>query len=169
MIHALQTLLLLIFPVLVITAALRDVTSYTIPNWLSLALVAGFPVAALALGLPLPVIGVNFAIGAAALVAGMVMFSLGWIGGGDAKLFAAAALWLGLTPALTFLAVTGISGGALAVGLLGLRSAHIRPFVPHGPAWLARLAEPGENVPYGVAIAVGALAAFPASALVAGL
>ena len=95
MIHALQTLLLLIFPVLVITAALRDVTSYTIPNWISLALAAGFPLAALALGLPLSVIGVNLAVGAAALVAGMVMFSLGWIGGGDAKLFAAAGLWLG--------------------------------------------------------------------------
>ena len=165
MIHALQTLLLLIFPLLVIAAALRDATSYTIPNWLSLVLVAAFPVAALALGLPLPTIGLNFAIGAAALVAGIGMFALGWIGGGDAKLFAAAAVWLGWAPSITYLAVTGLAGGALAMGLLALRSAHIRPFIPAGPAWFARLVEPGENVPYGVAIAVGALAAFPASAL----
>jgi prepilin peptidase CpaA len=154
MIHALQTCLLLIFPVLVIGAALRDATSYTIPNWISLALAGAFPVAALAMGLPLPMIGVSLAVGAVALVAGMGMFALGWIGGGDAKLFAA-----------TYLAVTGIAGGALAVGLLGLRSTHVRPWAPAKPVWLARLLEPGENVPYGVAIAIGALAAFPASAL----
>jgi prepilin peptidase CpaA len=44
----------------------------------------------------------------------------------------------------------------------------LRPYVPAGPAWFARLAEPGQNVPYGVAIAVGALVAFPLSTLVAG-
>ena len=169
MIHALQTLLLLIFPVLVIGAALRDATSYTIPNWISLALAGAFPVAALALGLPLSAFAVSLGVGAAALVAGMAMFALRWIGGGDAKLFAAAALWLGLEPSLTYLAVTGVAGGALAVSLLGLRSTHVRPFVPNGPAWFARLVEPGENVPYGVAIAIGALVAFPGSALVAHL
>ena len=57
MIHAVQTLLLLIFPILVIVAALRDATSYTIPNWISLALILAFPIAALALGLPLSTIG----------------------------------------------------------------------------------------------------------------
>jgi prepilin peptidase CpaA len=164
MIHALQTLLLLTFPMLVVGAALRDATSYTIPNWISLALLGAFPVAALAFGLPLSTIGLNLAVGAAALVAGMVMFALGWIGGGDAKLFAASALWLGLPAAPTYLAVVGIGGGALAVSLLALRSAYVRPFMPTAPAWFARLVEPGENVPYGVAIAVGALAAYPVSA-----
>lgn len=166
MIHALQTLPLLIFPVLVLGAALRDATSYTIPNWISLALAGAFPVAALALGLPLPTIGLNLAVGLAALVAGVAMFALRWIGGGDAKLFAAAALWLGVAAAPTYLAVVGIAGGALAVGLLALRSTYIQPYMPTGPAWFARLVQPGENVPYGVAIAVGALAAFPGSALV---
>jgi prepilin peptidase CpaA len=167
MIHALQALLLLSFPVLVIVAALRDLTSYTIPNWISLALIGAFPLAAIALGLPLSAMGMGLAVGAAALVLGMGMFALGWIGGGDAKLFAAAGLWLGLGPSLTYLAITALAGGALAVGLLALRSAMLKPFVPQGPAWFARLTEPGENVPYGVAIAVGALTAFPASALVA--
>jgi prepilin peptidase CpaA len=165
MIHALQTLLVLIFPALVIWGALKDLTSYTIPNAISLGLIAAFPVAALALGLPLAAIGMSVAVGVVGLVLGMAMFAAGWIGGGDAKLFAAAALWIGLPGALTYLAVTGVSGGALAVGLLGLRSAPMRAFIPGGPAWFTRLAEPGENVPYGVAIAVGALAAFPASAL----
>ena len=165
MIHAFQSLLLLIFPVLVIGGALRDLTSYTIPNWISLAVIGAFPVVALALGVPLNLIGLNVAVGAAALVAGMGMFALGWIGGGDAKLFAAAGLWLGWPAAMSYLAVTGLAGGALAVGLLGLRSAYVRPYMPVNPAWFARLAQPGENVPYGVAIALGALMAFPASPL----
>jgi len=165
MIHALQTLVLAGFPVLVIVAALRDVTSYTIPNWISLALAGLFPLAALAVGLPLSDVGLNLAVGAGALVAGMAMFALGWIGGGDAKLFATAALWLGWPAFINDIAVTGLAGGALAMVLLALRSTHVRPFVPNGPAWFGRLAEPGENVPYGVAIAVGALMAFPQSGL----
>jgi prepilin peptidase CpaA len=165
MIQVLQTALLLVFPALVILAGLRDVVSYTIPNWISLALMAAFPLAALAVGLPLGAAGLHLAIGAAALVAGMAMFALGWIGGGDAKLFAAAALWLGWPAVGTFLVVTGLAGGGLAVGLLMLRSPLVRPLVIVGPAWFTRLAEPGENVPYGLAIAVGALVAFPAAAV----
>lgn len=91
----LQAALLLIFPVLVIVGALRDLTSYTIPNWVSGLLILGFFPAALALGLPLSTIGSNLGIGVIALVLGVAMFALRWIGGGDAKLFAAAGLWLG--------------------------------------------------------------------------
>lgn len=169
MMHVLQSLPLLVFPALVITAALRDTVSYTIPNWISLALLAAFPVAALAQGLALPVIGLHLGIGVMALIAGMAMFALGWIGGGDAKLFAAAGLWLGWPAILPFLAVTGVTGGLLAVALLGLRSPLLRAYVVRTPPWFARLGESGENVPYGVAIAIGALAAFPGSTLMQGL
>lgn len=159
----------LAFPALVIVAALKDMTSYTIPNWISLALLAAFPVAALTAGLPLPTLGLCAVVGAGALVLGMVMFAFGWIGGGDAKLFAAAALWLGVPAALPFLVATCIAGGALALGLLTLRSALVRPLTLGGPAWLVRLTEPGENVPYGLAIAIGGLVAFPGSPLMAAL
>jgi prepilin peptidase CpaA len=167
MLHLLQALLVAAFPALVIAAAVKDATSYTIPNRLSLALLAAFVPAALAMGLPLPALAVHLEIGAAALVAGMAMFALRWIGGGDAKLFAAAALWLGWPAAATYGVMTGMAGGALALTLLTLRSGYMRPYVVTGPAWFARLAEPGENVPYGVAICVGALAAFPASPFMA--
>jgi len=163
MLHLVQAVLVAVFPALTITAALRDVTSYTIPNRLSLALAAGFFPAALAMGLTPAAIGLHLGVGAAGLVAGMAMFAAGWIGGGDAKLFAAAALWLGWPAAAMFVAVTGLAGGGLAISLLGLRSSYVRPFVVTGPAWFSRLAEPGENVPYGLAIAIGALAAFPGS------
>ncbi|MBS0362060.1 MAG: prepilin peptidase [Proteobacteria bacterium] len=165
--HLIQTLLLLAFPALVITGAVKDLTSYTIPNWISGALLAGFALAALAFGLPLNVVGWDVAAFGVALVAGMAMFAFRWIGGGDAKLFAAVAPWIGLAPSLTYLFYTALAGGLLAVTLLALRSAPARAVLRAGPPWFERLIAPGAAVPYGVAIAVGALAAFPASALVA--
>ncbi|MBW8815124.1 MAG: prepilin peptidase [Caulobacterales bacterium] len=159
----------LAFPALVLAAAARDALSFTIPNWISLALVAIFPVAALAVGLPWRELGLHAGIGALVLVAGMAAFAFRWIGGGDAKLMAAVALWLGWPALTTFLAGAAICGGVLAMILLTLRSAALRPYVLLGPAWVTRLAEPGEGVPYGVAIAAGALAAFPLTRFAAGL
>lgn len=160
-----QSALLLVFPALVLVAALRDLTSYTIPNWISLALIVAFVPTAMLMGLSLGQIGLCAAVGGAALIAGMAMFALGWIGGGDAKLFAAAGLWLGWPAAVSFLSVTAVAGGALAVLLLLVRRSALQSLLSTGPAWLGRLATTGENVPYGVAIAVGALTAFPSSAL----
>ena len=169
MIHSIQTAALLVFPALVILGGVRDLVSYRIPNWISLALIAGFAAAAgvgLVAGVAPGALGIDVAVGAAALVLGVAMFALRWIGGGDAKLFAAAALWIGWPAAVTYLAATCLAGGALAALLLALRSTPVRALALSGPPWFARLTEPGESVPYGVAIAVGALAAFPASALV---
>lgn len=161
----LQAALLLMFPVLVITAALRDVTSFTIPNWISGGLIVGFLAAAAALGVSLPTIGLHIGVGLVALLIGMAMFALRWMGGGDAKLLAAGALWMGWPASADFLLVTGIAGGGLALVLMTMRSIQFRNFAQMGPAWIGRLATPGESVPYGVAIAIGALAAFPNSAL----
>lgn len=169
MIAYLAALLALVLPALVIVAAVKDVTSYTIPNWISLALLAAFPLAALTAGLPLPAVGLHLAVGAGALLAGMVLFALRWIGGGDAKLLAAAALWIGWPALASFLFVTLMAGGALSLGLLSLRSPLLRPLVLSGPRWFIRLAEPKEDVPYGLAIAVGALVAFPQSPFLAPL
>lgn len=169
MIAPAQAVLLVVCPALLIVAALKDVTTYTIPNWISLALIAAFFPTALVLGLGLDALGLHAAIGFGALIAGMAMFALGWIGGGDAKMFAATALWLGWPASATFLLVTALAGGVLAVTLLAMRSIRLRRYVSAGPAWLSRLAEPGENVPYGLAICIGGLAAFPASSLLQAL
>ena len=160
-----QALLLNLFPALLIFAGLKDATSYTIPNWISAALVVGFFPTALAIGLTPTQIGLSAAVATAILLAGMGMFAVGWDGGGDAKLLAAASLWLGIPALLTFLLMTGLFGGCLAMALLGLRSGWVRPFMSRAPNWLGRLITPGADVPYGVAIAAGALAAFPQSAL----
>ena len=166
--HAFQILTVLVLPALVIAAALSDLTTYTISNRLTAATALAFLPAALLCGLPLPVLGLSLLIGLGALVAGIAMFAAGWIGGGDAKLFAACALWMGMSGLTNFLGWTAVAGGGLAVLLLILRRQPMLASLPK-PAWAGRLIRPGENVPYGVAIAVGALAAFPASGLMHGL
>lgn len=159
--------LLAAFPILVIVGALRDVTTMTIPNWVSLALIGLFFPTALAAGLPLETVGMNVGVGIAALLVGMVMFALRWVGGGDAKMMAAASLWLGMEGAAPFLLWTGVAGGLFAVFLLQART-YGQAYALRAPRWVGRLLEPKGDIPYGVAICAGALAAFPACAVMAG-
>lgn len=165
MLQLLQFALILVFPILVVTGGLRDLISFIIPNWISLALLAAFFPAALATGLGPGAIGLHAAVGAAGLVVGMGMFAAGWVGGGDAKLFAASLLWLGWPATASFAIYLSLAGGGLALALLFLRSPAMRPLMALAPPWAERLGRPGEGTPYGVAIAIGALCAFPASTL----
>ncbi len=163
---ALQTTVLLALPGLAIAAALSDATSMTIPNWISGLLVAAFAPAAILVHAPLQTIGMSCGLGAAALVAGAGMFALRWIGGGDAKLLAASTLWMGAAGAPAFLLWTAIAGGIFGLGLLSARRMVAIAGLPvRQPAWVGRLLEPAGDIPYGVAIAAGALIAFPHSAL----
>ncbi|HZL00037.1 MAG TPA: prepilin peptidase [Caulobacteraceae bacterium] len=158
---AMKIALILTFSTLVILAAVRDIGTYTIPNWLTAALAVAFVPAAFLAGVhPLEIL-TSLGIGAALLVAGVAMFAMKWMGGGDAKLLAAASLWLGVPGLASFILCTGLAGGVLAMGLLAMRSAWLRPYAVAGPSWVGRLATPGGAAPYGVAIAIGALAAFP--------
>ena len=163
----LTAMMLCAFPALVIVGALKDVTTMTIPNWVSGVLILAFFPTALVSGLPLADVLAHVGVGVAALVAGMVMFALRWVGGGDAKMMAAAALWLGMDAAAPFLLWTGIAGGLFAVLLMQAR-AYGHLYAARAPAWVGRLLEPKGDIPYGVAICAGALAAFPASAVMAG-
>ena len=164
----LNVLLAVIFPAIVIVAALRDATTMTIPNWLCATGAALFPAVAMLSGMSLAQTGLALAVGFAFLLVGMGLFAAGWVGGGDAKLFAVCGLWLGLPNGVAFVAWTAIAGGVLAVSLLwGRRWAAAWP--SHGPAWLGRLLTPGGDVPYGLAIAAGALTAFPDSPIMLSL
>ena len=158
--------LLSLFPALVIVAALIDAASFTIPNRLTLLIAAAYGPIALMLGRPLPEIGFCMLIGLGALAVAVGMFAAGWIGGGDAKLFAGAVLWLGWPATGVFLMVTALAGGALALFLLNLRADWLKPYLAGAPPWFTRLATSGAAVPYGVAIAFGALVAFPQTPLI---
>ncbi len=170
MTHGLASALLLtVFPAGVIAAALKDATSFTIPNWIPGLLALAFLPVALLTGLSPADVGVGLAVGVGALVLGMGLFALGWCGGGDAKLLAAAALWLGWPAVLPFMMVTGLAGGLLAAGLIAARGGLLTAYAARGPAWLGRLLSPTADLPYGLAIAAGGLFAFPSSAIVMAL
>lgn len=158
--------LLAVMPIFTIIAALHDLTTMKIPNWISVVLIVGFFVAAPVLGLPLSVVGVSAGLAVAALVVGMGMFAVNWIGGGDAKLLAASVLWMGAAGALPFILYTALAGGGFCLLLLTARS-HLPLLAQTGPGWVMRLMQPKGDIPYGVAIAIGALLAYPSSPLMA--
>jgi len=153
------------FPVLMIAAALCDVATMTIPNRISLLLVPAFFAAALLARLSPEAIVWHAGVGLAALLVMAGCFAMGWLGGGDAKLLAAASLWAGPHAAVPFVIATALAGGALALALLFARA--VPWLYGRGPEWLRRLLTPNGAIPYGVAIAAGAIAAFPASGLLA--
>jgi prepilin peptidase CpaA len=160
---------LLLFPALMAFAASSDLLTMTISNRLSLALAGGFFLLTIATSMSLAAVGMHLAAGALVLAICFGFFSAGWIGGGDAKLFAGVALWLGWPACFAFLMVTALAGGGLALLLLNARSTWLKPYLAGAPPWLDRLTTTGQAVPYGAAIALGALAAFPQSSLMRGL
>jgi prepilin peptidase CpaA len=99
-------------------------------------------------------------VGGAVLVVGFVLFSCGWVGGGDAKLAAATALWFGFTHLLDYLLYASIFGGALTLLLIQFRMLPL-PRLLAGREWIERLHQRGGGVPYGIALATAALVVYP--------
>ena len=145
-----------IIPALIAAAGFCDLTHYTIPNSIPVLVTIAFLVFAALSGFGWLGLGVHAATGLVALTVGFAMFSLRWIGGGDAKLFAATALIFG--PQLTFdyALLAAIFGGAMAVTLLCMRQLPL-PGSLTTQGWLVRLHDAREGIPYGVALALAAL------------
>lgn len=156
----LDTLPIVVFSAAMIFAGVRDLTTMTIPNWLTLALAVAFFVFAPLAAMPLFDIAIHAAIGFAALLVGMGFFAMGWIGGGDAKLMAAVALWVGFAEALSYFLIASLLGGVLTLLILGFRNLPL-PAILVRQKWLSRLHDRGEGVPYGLALAAAALLVFP--------
>lgn len=157
---ALDTLLLLLFPALMIFAAFSDLLTMTIPNRVSLLLVAGFLVMAVLTGMPLKAFGLHLAAGGLLLVITFAMFAFGWIGGGDAKLAAATGLWCGLGGLLDYLLLASILGGVLT-GLILFARTLLLPQFALKIGWLVRLHHPRTGIPYGIALAGAGLLIYP--------
>jgi prepilin peptidase CpaA len=154
--------LLLVFPFAMAYAAAFDLLTMRIPNGVSLGIAAAFLVLAPIAGMPVQEMLMHLLVGTAVLIAGMILFGLRYVGGGDAKLLASGALWMGYDQLLPYLAYVTIFGGALALLLLAYR--HTPADVLPLPTWAARLHNPGEGMPYGLAIAAGALVVYPLTA-----
>jgi len=157
---AFDVIRLALFPALMAFAASSDLLMMTISNRLSLALSAGFLVLALAVAMPLATIGMHFAAAASVLVVGFIFFTRGWIGGGDAKLFAATALWFGFDHLLDYALYASIFGGALTIALLQFRRFPLPQALTRHP-WIMRLHEERGGIPYGIALAAAALIIYP--------
>lgn len=157
---------LLIFPALVIIAGVHDLVTMKIPNWISIVLIAVFFPVALMVGLPWQDVLMSTGLAFGVLVAGFILFALRVIGGGDAKILAAASLWVGLSGLLYFLLYVALAGGVLSVALLVSRKWYSYLPVAGVPQWLSRLMEPKGDIPYGVAIATAAALVFPSTVLV---
>jgi prepilin peptidase CpaA len=151
---------LLVFPGLMAFAAASDVVTMTISNKVSLALIGGFLVVAVFSGLGGSDIALHLAAGASVLMAGFVCFACGWIGGGDAKLAAATALWFGFEGLLSYLFAASLLGGALTLLMVQFRMLPL-PQLLRGQTWAERLHSKDAGVPYGVALAAAALLLYP--------
>ena len=151
---------LLLFPALMAFAAASDLFTMTISNRVSLTLVAGFFVLALAGGMAPYEMLSHVGAGALLLVVAFTCFAMGWMGGGDAKVAASVALWFGFAQLMDFLLYASLFGGALTLLLLQFRQWPL-PYGLAGQAWLARLHDKQTGIPYGIALALGALLVYP--------
>lgn len=155
-----------VLPALLVAAAVTDLMSYTIPNIIPAAMILLFLsfliLIALSGGPSMSwnETGLHFLCGAVGLLIGMAMFAAGWIGGGDAKLFAAAVLWLGWDAMLDYTLMVSILGGALTLGLLAMRQLPLPVFLVK-QAWFGRLSDHRGDIPYGIALSLAALLVLP--------
>lgn len=151
-------------PALMIVAAVSDCASYRIPNWLTALTAALFFPMAWATGMPLAEFGWHIVTGVILFIAGYLLFALRLFGGGDAKLMAAAGLWFGAPDSVSFLVMTAIAGGAVAV-IFAAWSVISMFWDIHGgktsQPLRERLRQFAPKLPYGLALAVGAILAFP--------
>lgn len=151
-----QTLL----PFLAVVAAASDFLTLRIPNWLNAVIALAFFPMALVTGMPGEAIMWHCLTASAVLVIGFGLFSAGFIGGGDAKLLAATALWIGGAQLLPFVVFTALAGGVLVLVMLVWALLQFEGET-HEIGWAKRLFGFKMDLPYGVAIAAGTILAFP--------
>ena len=144
------------FPLMMAYAAFSDIFTMTIPNKLTLAVGASYFVMAAATGQPLDVVLTHVACGLAVLALAFFMFCMGWMGGGDAKLAAASALWMGFPLSADYLLVASFFGGLLTLAIILARKQPL-PARLIGCAWVERLHDEKTGIPYGVALAAAGL------------
>jgi prepilin peptidase CpaA len=135
---------------LLLLAALEDLWRLQIEDWLSGGVALG---ALLAVAIDGPAVGLwqNLLLFALVLGIGTLLFTRGWMGGGDVKLLTACALWFDLGQGWKMLVAVAIAGGLESLLVMLLRLLPWPEPLRRRIVWLQR----GEALPYGVAIAAG--------------
>ncbi|WP_018148288.1 A24 family peptidase [Henriciella marina] len=155
-----------VFLVLCVYAAVRDIETLTISNGLN-AIIAFLFIPAVIITAPgWDVAGAHLLAGIAAFAVSILLFGFGVFGGGDAKMIPGVMLWLGPSATMPFLTAMAVIGGALALTVILARR-----LVPAdaAPGFARETMQAGNGVPYGVAIAGGAVYAIPFSPLLSSL
>jgi prepilin peptidase CpaA len=160
-----EAAVLVLFPMLVAFAGASDLLTMKIGNRVSLLLIAGFVLLALAIGMPAPVWGQHVLGLLVVFLPCFAFFAAGWMGGGDTKLISAIGLWFGFTPdLLVFLFFVAIYGCALTMLILAARRHFmVLPKMLAEQEWLLRLHDQKTGIPYGIAISAAALQTYPMS------
>jgi prepilin peptidase CpaA len=162
----LQAAIYVVFPFCMAFAAVSDMLSMTIANRVSIVLVATFAIVAPLTGMDWSAYGLHLAAGAAVLAVTFFLFAIGGMGGGDAKLLAATAVWMGLgVPLVEYLVYASMVGGLLTLLVLSYRKSIFHTLLGEN-MFLRHFAEDQKGIPYGIALGIGGLAAFPDSPLV---
>ncbi|WP_377297746.1 prepilin peptidase [Rhizobium sp. SGZ-381] len=153
-----------ILPLGLALAAASDLLTMKIPNAIPLTLfLAFFPVAGLA-GLGGVAIGWSCLAALAVFCACFALFAVNAMGGGDAKLLTAVALWYGFNISLfEYLVTVAFVGGALTLVILLIRSKADR-LLSLGLRLPASLVT-ARKIPYGIAIAIGGILTFGSTPL----
>jgi prepilin peptidase CpaA len=159
-----HAILFALLPLLLAYACFSDLFTMRISNRVCLFVLALFPVAALAAGMAPAAVGMNLLTGLAVLAVSFTLFAFGWVGGGDAKLVAASAVWFGFDLVLDYVALSCLLGGGLTLAILYAR-AHPLPAGLMGRPWIAHLHERTTGIPYGIALGISALVVLPHSAV----
>lgn len=160
-----QLVVLLLPPVCLAIAALTDFFEMTIPNWISIALIAAFVIIVPFSGLSPMTIAWHFLATLMVFAVCFALFAFNVMGGGDAKLLTAATLWYGFDTSLfEFLAFTGYLGGALTILVLLLR-ANWDKLATVGIR-LPQTLMVAKKIPYAIAIGAAGLMTYPNSPLV---
>jgi prepilin peptidase CpaA len=155
-----EVIRLTLFPAVMAFAASSDLLTMTIANRVSLILIAGFVLLAMLGGMSGTDMLSHIEASGAVLAVAFTCFACGWIGGGDAKLAAATALWLGFAHLLDYLVYASLLGGGLTLLIIQFRTMPL-PHVLTGREWAERLHRGDGGVPYGVALAAAALLVYP--------
>lgn len=151
----------LVFIAILLAVAASDLAAYRIPNVAVIGLIVLFAIVAAA---HYRQVAWTEQIVAAVLclAGGLVFYRFGQMGAGDVKLIAAVALWSGLWALMPVLLYTAIAGLGVMLFIVGARYAI--KFAKHS-GWIERevprVLRLGEGIPYGVAIALAAIAAVP--------
>ncbi|HTO33654.1 MAG TPA: prepilin peptidase [Pararhizobium sp.] len=154
----------IVLPLCLAFAAFSDLFTMTIPNRVSAILLGSFFLVAPLAGLALPMIGMHVVAGLIVFTGCFTLFALNVMGGGDAKLLTAGAVWFGFNNSLfEFLLYVSIFGGLLTLVILIMRkqeNAILASGIPVPPLLFT-----AKKIPYGIAIGLGGFIAYPSSPL----